>query len=119
MLTPDEIDAMRAQQLEALPTQVWILRRTETRDKLGGTTHIWLPAAEHTGRIAAGLTGAARRSLGDKISERTTHTVTVPWDATVQSDDRVAIGTRAFSVLAIIRTEDWQTAMRLAVAEVR
>ena len=118
MLTADEIAAMRAQQTDAMPAEVWILRRQVTRDKLGGTTTIWEPAEDHPGRIAAGLPRSAARLLGDKIADATSHTVTLPWDAGVQSDDRISIGPRVFTVLARIRAEDWQTATRIAVAEV-
>lgn len=119
MLTESEIATMRAQQTAALPTVCMILRRTDTIDSGGGTVATWTPIAPVPGRLSSGLQPSARRIVGDKVAETATHTLTMPADADVRSGDRIAVGDRVFGVLMVISVESWQTALRLAVQEVR
>ena len=100
MLSADEIAAMRATLVASLPEVASIERPTRVPDGAGGSTVSWQAVATYPARLApAG--GEDEREFAGRVAGRSLWRITLPAEADVRLDDRVAVGGRTFEVLGV------------------
>lgn len=106
---------LRGLQLLALTDTGLVLTRTTVSDAGGGATQTWGTAGTVPCRIDPLSNRTDRTLTAGRISERSTHLVTLPDGTTVETDDRFAItGRGTFEVTAV---QD-RTSQRTLVIEV-
>lgn len=117
MLTAAELIAMRAVQVQALPSTAVIHRYTLTSDGMGGFDATWAAV----GTVAARLYPQNVRSMaestagGNQVISETRWFVTLPYGTGVTAADRLKIGNRTWEIYQVNNTESWQTAVRCEV----
>jgi head-tail adaptor len=100
MLSADEIAAMRATATASLPETIEVQRATRAADGAGGSTVSWQAVATYPARLApAG--GEDEREFAGRVAGRSLWRITLPAEADVRLDDRVAVGGRTFEVLGV------------------
>jgi SPP1 family predicted phage head-tail adaptor len=108
---------MRATQVLALPDSCTRSRPVLTADGTGGQTAGTPATATYACRLAA--TGGHEVVIAAQLTAERTVTVTLPYDADVQAQDTLAIGTRVLSVIAVLVSGAWETARRVLAVEVQ
>lgn len=116
MLTSDQLAAMRTQQAAALPDAAEIWRYTSADDGAGGQLQTWAKLADTTGRVGA-PSSPAERAIAERLTGVVTYTVTLPYNTTITSRDRVKISGRTFEVVGPVNGS-WETARRVVCVEV-
>ena len=114
MLSADDLDIMRATQAMALPNTATRTRRMYVSDGMGGQT-----PSESTTSYACRLAPTSGRELevAARVTSAVTFTVTLPYDADVVADDELTVNGRTFQIVAVLRGEAWQTALRVLAVE--
>mgnify|MGYP000981949564 CR=1 FL=1 len=114
MLSATEVAAMRAIQGEALPDTATRTRKALVPDGMGG--HTETPSTEtYACRIAP--TSGRELEVAARITSAVTFIVTLPYDADVVADDELTVNGRTFQIVAVLRGEAWQTALRVLAVE--
>jgi SPP1 family predicted phage head-tail adaptor len=115
MLSADDLAAMRAIQGEALPDTATRTRKALVPDGMGG--HTETPSTEtYACRIAP--TSGRELEVAARVTSAVTFTVTLPYDADVVASDELTVNGRTFQIVAVLRGEAWQTALRVLAVEV-
>lgn len=112
---------MRGALGEMMPDTATIQRRTAVSDSGGGRTYTWATAATVTARISpiggGEGTGVGIATRGDRVSEETTHIVTLPQGTDVRESDRVVIAGVTFEVTAVRKRGMWELSRRVECKE--
>jgi len=119
MLTSDEMEAMRAVQSAAMPDSCTVKRLTLTSDGAGGQSEGWDTSATVSCRLGRLGQSGEERAIAERLAAVTPFVVTVPTGTDIRPEDRIAIGGRTFEVVAVLATGAWETALRVAVTEVK
>ena len=113
MTIPDgELDRIRSDALSLLSAtgRVWH-RTTEVTDG-GGTTDSWTPGANLPCRIAPIGGGEDGTRPGDRISDRTTHVVTLPAYTTIAETAQVEVGGAGLYEVTAVRERTFDELVR-------
>jgi SPP1 family predicted phage head-tail adaptor len=110
MITSAELASMREAASEALPGTAVIQSQTTTSDGGGGVTQAWTAAGTVDCRIAP-LTGT-EREIGERISSDADYIITLPHDASVNTNSRIVSNGGTFNVEAI-RDRSWHVTTRV------
>jgi len=114
MLSASDLTTMRAAQALALPDTATRTRKTYVSDGMGGQT-----PSESTTSYACRLAPTSGRELevAARVTSAVTFTVTLPYDADVVASDELTVNGRTFQIVAVLRGEAWQTALRVLAVE--
>lgn len=115
MLTPAELTALRAQQMETMTTPVVISRGIVTSDGMGGSTRSLLAVGTVNCRWAA--TSAKERALAGRVSDEALVTFTMPFGTSVQSEDRLILASSRYDVVGVL-DHTFSTACRAVAVRV-
>jgi len=117
MLTAAELIAMRAVQVQALPSTAVIHRYTLTSDGMGGFDATWAAVGTVAARLYPQTTRTMAESAagGNQVISETRWFVTLPYGTGVTAADRLKIGNRTWEIYQVNNTESWQTAVRCEV----
>ncbi len=115
MLPADELAAMQAEALLALPQTCVIKRKTRQSDGAGGSTLMLTTVTTVYGRA-----GAVRADLleayADRIGKRTAALIVLPAVTDVQTDDQITLGSQTWEVIGVEGGETWEIARRAVCA---
>jgi head-tail adaptor len=117
MLTTAELTAMRdAIKAATFPDTAYILSGTLTSDGMGGNTTSW----GTTGTAICRLDMVQGNELlaGGAIQPFTRYVLSLPYDATIASTNRVQIGTSTYSVKSINAGQSWSAVTRVELEAV-
>lgn len=117
-LTDDELADYRAVQEAHLPSLATVENMTRSQDATGATVESYA-AASGTVPARRGLATRAELVLtfGDRWASDPRLTVTVPWNAAVDVEDRITLEGVTYLVVGHLSQSSWETAKRLAVVE--
>ena len=118
ILTDDQLTRMRATVSATLPDTCDVIRLTYTTVQ-GQTTESESTVAND---IACRFDPLSRQDAAGLVAEReasrTYYTVTLPWDAAVESGDRLLFGVVYYEVLQLQAANSWKLDTRLTVARI-
>lgn len=115
MLTADELAAMRETTATALPDTAVIQGTTYVSDGGGGGTTTWSASGTVACRIAPIIsTGQGEGVEGGQLAADAEYIVTLPFDAGVDVEDRLSIGSEIYNVTSV-RDRSWNTSTRVEV----
>lgn len=117
MITPDELAAMRATQVETLPDTCQVRRKTLTSDGMGGQIENWETVTTVACRVAPSGHSPQEQVIAERMSATSTWTLTLPADTDVTAADRLVVGARTFEVAAVL-ARSFETARRVVCTEV-
>lgn len=112
MLTASEITAMRATANQALPDTCTIQRRTTTSDGGGGSSVTWANLTVLACRLAP-LGGGEAATVGGRITDESTHVVTLPAGSDVIEADRLLIADQVYDVTLVKSRAAWELSRRV------
>lgn len=115
---PDaELDQIRSDAQELLQSTCQIFARTTAQSGGGGVTESWNPGADIPCRIAP-ISARERRAAGSRISDESTHVVTLPAYTEIEATSRLQIdGAGGYSVTGIRTREFDEMVRRVEVRE--
>ena len=116
MLSASDLASARAALEESLPDLAVIKNPSWTSDGRGGGTTTFTAAGTVACRITP-LTGDDRVE-GERLAADSESLVTVPFDATVDSDSVLEIESRLFSVTNLREPRSWAVSQRIEVKEI-
>ena len=114
MLTSGDLEKMRSIQELELPDSATRSRYVRVPDGMGGYTTT-SSTASYSCRIAP--TSGNELELASRLTSAVTFTVTLPYDADVVASDELTVNGRTFQIVAVLRGEAWQTALRVLAVE--
>lgn len=117
MLTSAQLDRMRATTHAALPETCTIQRKTAVSDGGGGTTTSWVNQAAGVPCRVAPAGGGETGTAGDRISDETTHIVTLPAQTEVTEADRLVIAGQTYESTAVRKRGAWEVTRRVEARE--
>jgi hypothetical protein len=120
-LTAAELADARATLLESLPDLATIRHRTSTPSGGGGQT--WAFPDSHVvpcrlSPIAGGEDTGSIQTGPKKISDLTTHMLTIPHDTVIAHEDRVVVNGDTYEVTYVRRRPTWEVSRRVELREV-
>lgn len=114
-LTAADLARMRAAAGLFLPETATVLTHGQASDGGGGRSSTYTPSVTVPARLAhAG--GGETGTQGDRISDETTHIITLPAGTQVTESDRIRIGTTDYDITAI-RQASYEVTRRVEVKE--
>jgi head-tail adaptor len=120
MLTAGDIEAMRGTAFLALPDTAIIERLTSTSDGGGGFTEAWAQqGVEVACRVAplGGGEGGEGGNAGGRVTDETTHVVTLAAETDVTASDRLLIGGVRYEVTLVRTRGAWEISRRVECKE--
>lgn len=120
-LTATELTRMRDTQESAFPSTCTIQEPVESQDSIGQPIISWVARASdvecrlnprETSQVVMEL------ALGNRDTPVSEWVLTVAWDQTILTGDRVVYGTRTFEVVSAEVGESWKVATRAGLLEV-
>jgi SPP1 family predicted phage head-tail adaptor len=111
MLSSAQVTRLRSTAERALPDTCTIERRTKVSDSGGGSTTTW---ADHLTDVPcrlspAGVAGRAGETIdGARISDETTHVVTLPAQTDVTEVDRLVISDKVYDITMVRERGEWE-----------
>ena len=117
MLSASQLSRMRDTQEDALPDTCTIQAPTVSKDAIGQPTKSW--AARGTG-IECRMSPREVRELvlGSRDTPVGEWVLTVAYDQTVETGDRVIYDSRTFEVVGVEKNESWELVTRAGLMEV-
>lgn len=120
-LTADELAEARATLLESLPDLATIKHRVSVPS--GGGGQVWtfpdaLVVACRLSPIAGGEETGTVQSGPKRISDETTHMLTIPHGTPIAHEDRVDVDGELFEVTYAHRRTTWEVSRRVELREV-
>lgn len=116
LLSGAQLSGMRNLFRQMLPDECVIQRRTVASDGGGGSTESWSDHLTAPCRIAP-IGGGEDGQAASRVSEETTHLVTLPAYTDVIEVDRIVIGDQAFDVTLVRKRGTWELSRRVEVRE--
>lgn len=116
LLKSGDIAAMRRRLNSLLPDTATIERATKTKSA-GEVTEAWSPIARGIACRIAPIGGGETGSIAGRISERTTHLVTVAAAQDVEEADRIAVNGSTYEVTLVRKRGAWELSRRVEVRE--
>lgn len=116
LLSGAQLSGMRNLLGQMLPDQCVIQRRTIGSDGGGGSTESWSDHLTVPCRIAP-IGGGEDGQAASRISEETTHLVTLAAHTDVVEADRILIGDQTFDVTLVRKRGAWELSRRVEVKE--
>ena len=117
MILADELAAIREDAEEFLPSVAVILLLTRQGDGAGGFDDSYVPQEARPCRLSP-VGGGETGTQGGRVSERTTHLVTLSHDAVVSERDRVQVDGAVFEITLVRKRPGLEAVRRLEVREV-
>jgi head-tail adaptor len=114
MLTATELARLRADSETLMPDAATRHAQAVVSDGGGGFTETFTAAGTFSCHVAP--IGGGERVVGGRISDRTTHVLSVPAGTTISAADRVVVDGKTFEVTAV-RTRSWEIVRRVEVRE--
>lgn len=99
-----------------LPGTAVISTATRTSDSQGGQTWTYAAASTVDARLSPLFGGEAE--LASRISERNVHVLTIPYETSIDADDRVAYDSVTYEVINVRDRTPWELSRRCWVVEV-
>lgn len=118
MLTQPELTQMRMTAEAALPDRGQIQRRTLTPDGYGNQTETWNALAWVNCRIAPDKFRSPEREQAGVITAIGDFILTLPWNAVIDSKDRIVINSTTYEVTEPITDTSWRLSRRMRVQKV-
>jgi SPP1 family predicted phage head-tail adaptor len=115
VLSNADLTSMRATAQQALPGTAVIQSGTLTSDGGGGYTETFTPSGTVACRVAP-LSGDERQE-GGRITTDSEYVITLPADTTVETDDRIVVGSITYNVTAV-RDRSWEITRRVEAKKV-
>lgn len=111
-----QVERMRATAAGALPDTATVRRLTRVPSGGGGYTDSWVDVATVACRIAP-VGGGEGATVGDAVSDRTTHVVTLPALTDVAEADRLVVDGQTLEVTLAKKRGTWELSRRCEVVE--
>ena len=89
---------------------------TRASDSQGGQTWTYAASGTVDARLSPALGGEAE--VASRISERNAMVLTIPWETSIDADDRVVYQSVTYEVLEVRDRTPWELSRRVYVAEV-
>lgn len=99
-----------------LPGTAVIQTATRASDGQGGQTFTYAAASTVDARLSPVFGGEAE--LASRISERNAYVLTIPWETSIDADDRVVYDSVTYEVLQVRDRTPWELSRRCFVAEI-
>lgn len=113
MLTDSELAGIRSTSSSALPGTAIIQSQGWESDGGGGGSIAWTAAGTFDCRISPiGGSGASEEERGDRIAADADFIITLPFDASVDTNSRLLIDEEVYNVEAI-RSRSWNASTRV------
>ncbi len=107
MLTPNELQDIRAEANQILVETAEIRRRQTVPDGAGGFTVSWQPVGTVKCRLAPVGDSAQERAIADKLTAKVILTVLLPAETDIRHTDRLVVGSRILEVVGVFaKTEE-------------
>lgn len=113
MVTASELAAMRSAINDLLPDTAYILTPTQTVDSQGNPVTSWGTTGTSVCRLDV-IQGREMLS-GGAVQPFTSHMVSLPYDTTVVSTNRLSIGGTQYNVRSINAGQSWSAVKRVEV----
>lgn len=117
MLTAGDIAAMRGTAESALPDTATLERLTSTSDGGGGFTEAWATQGAAIPCRIAPLGGGEGGNAGGRVSDETSHVVSLPAETDVTESDRLVIAGRTYEVTVVRERGEWEISRRVEAKE--
>lgn len=116
LLSGAQLAGMRGLLGRMLPDECVIQRRTVSSDGGGGSTEGWVEHLAAPCRIAP-VGGGEDGQSASRISEESTHLITLAAYTDVVEADRILIGDHTFDVTLVRKRGSWELSRRVEVRE--
>lgn len=118
MLDANELDAIREDAEDFLPSEAIVLVFSETSDGAGGHREAYVPQAPVPCRLSP-IGGGETGKPGGRVSERTTHVLSLEHGTMIGEADRVeVVGVGVFEVTLVRKRPELEGLRRVEVREV-
>lgn len=117
MLTEAELDRMRAAAQAAMPDVAAVQRPQHVPDGAGGSTTTWTTVTDELPCRVAWQSGG-EDSVDGRPETTAAFRVTVPWDADIETTDRLVIGTLTVEVAHVSSRGAWTVSRVVEAFEV-
>lgn len=117
VLTDAELAMIRDEANRWLPSSATILTHSKTADGGGGFNETYTPGQPIDCRLAPIGGGEDGSTRGERISDRTTHVLTLPAHTTIEEPDRVTVDSRTYEVTAVRKRPALEVVRRVEVRE--
>ncbi len=101
MLTPNELQDMRAEANQILVETAQILRRQSAPDGAGGFAVSWQSVGTVKCRLVPVGDSAQERAIADKLTGKVLLTLLLPAETDIKHTDRIAVGNRILEVVGV------------------
>ena len=108
---------MRAVAAAALPDTVQIERLTRVSDGGGGSTETWTAQPDAVPCRIAPLGGGEGGQAGGRVSDQTTHVLTLPAGTEISEADRLLVAGVRYEVTAVRERGAWEISRRVEARE--
>jgi len=116
-LTAAELSTMRSTINELLPDTCNILTPTNVNDGQGGITTTWGTASASVACRLDKRSGQ-EQITGGAIRPYTEWMLTLPYDTTITSTQRVVVGSSTFNVISVDGDKSWEASIRVILEKV-
>lgn len=99
-----------------LPGTAVIQTATRSSDSQGGQSWVYASSSTVDARLSPVFGGEAE--LASRISERNAYVLTIPFETSIDADDRVVYDSVTYEVLQVRDRTPWELSRRVFVAEV-
>lgn len=116
LLSGPQLTGMRRLLQRMLPDECVIQRRTVSSDGGGGSTESWSDHLTAPCRIAP-IGGGEGGQAAARVTEETTHLITLAANTDVVEADRILIDGQTFDVTLVRKRGSWELSRRVEVRE--
>ena len=116
MIDDAELTAIRDDAEELLPSTATILTYARTSDGAGGFRSTYVPQGSVPCRLSP-IGGGETGKPGGRVSERTTHMVTVPAETVIEEKDRLQVGGAVYEITLVRKRPGLEFTRRIEVRE--
>lgn len=117
LLDSAQIAAMRVVAEQALPDVCTIRRSTDTSDAGGGTTQTWADQATLVPCRVSPIGGGERGMTGSRISDESTHVITLAAKTDVLEADRIVVEGVVYEITLVRKRGAWELTRRCECTE--
>ena len=114
-LTSDELKYIRDSVGELMPDVGYILTVTNTADGAGGVTESLATSSAYMCRIDPDVNRILKSGesmAGGGISPFHRFILTLPYDTTINTDNRFKCGTETYNIISVDRDKSWRASVR-------
>ena len=115
-LATSELTQMRHTVEAYLPGTAVLHTATRASDSQGGQT--WTYAASSTVDARLSPVTGGEAEVAARISERNAYTLTIPWETSIDADDRAVYDSVTYEVIHVRDRTPWELSRRVFVVEV-